>query len=187
MKQKGFTLFEVAISCVLLSLLLAGAFSFFSTMYVNYLQLEERSRMQEEARIVEKFITQEIEEAKTVTLINESSSTISKSSKSSPREWKEASIPEVKLKSIILDKGTSNERKIEVDSNTLRYYRGGTSNVLTDLLKDGSIYISKDAKSDIINIKLHLEKVRDYRPDPPKAVHSFTVYIKISLKYKDDV
>ncbi len=191
MKQKGFTLIEVALSTILLSLLLAGVFAFFSTTYINYLQFEEKSRLQDEARIVEDFIRQEIESAKTVTIFDDGGTKISKGS--SPSTWKTDPIGEtadVKIGSIVLDDytGSADKRSIVVtDTKTLCYSKGGTSNVLTDLLKEGSIYISKDRDSDIITIKLYLEKERDYRPNHPTTVHSFTTYIKISLKYKDDV
>lgn len=184
MKQKGFTLFEVALSCVLLTLLLVGVFSFFSTTYINYLQLEEKSRVQDEARIVENFIKEEIESAKKVTLIDEDGHIIS--IQSAPSTWKKNEIAEVKLSAIKLDDGA---RSIVVnDPKTLMYKTTGPSgNVLTDLLKDGSIYVSKDKNSDVVTIKLYLEKERSYRANHPVTVHSFTTYIKVSLKYKYDL
>lgn len=182
MKEKGLTLLEVAVSTMLLSLLILGLWTFFSTAYINYLQLEEKSRIQDEARIVEEFITQEIASAKNVRILDIDGNILTKSSDAN---WKaNKSFDEVQIDSIILNKDDAT--KIYVDDTNTNILKYGTSNVLTDLLKDGSIYASKEQNSDVVTIKLYLEKERSYRSKHPVTVHSFTTYIKVSLKYKDD-
>jgi hypothetical protein len=135
--------------------------------------------MQEEVRIVENFIKEEIKTAQKIEI--KTFGTVP------PGDFNQIELEEQKLIYIKLDQGTE-ERLIQVIStepNRLYYSAGGTNSVLTDLLKEGSIYISKEKDSDIITVKIYLEKQRNYRPNHPTTVHSFTTYIKIPLKYKD--
>lgn len=161
LNQRGFTLIEIIVALLLFTMLLALVWECFIGIFRNYKDLEVKIKLNDQSRLVESFIKEEIRSAEQVTIIVKTE-TSGAEQKIEPSTDSEARL-EGQLRKIILSNvdpysGTKNSnRSLELQKNpSLKpnegayifcYTANGTSTLIADKISAIKVIRAKDSNN----------------------------------------